>query len=180
MKVDILLGILCIVNLKGSPGYKLTKYITTELCSILKLPTTYNIQNSSNQIHSLKNTKIDENAKLCSLDIENMYSNIPTTEVKNIIKEILGKWNITSEHKKHELITILNTILEQNHLQFNNQFCKQYKGLAVGVLTSAVLAETFIQYLEHTKIIRILNKHQIVDCYRCVDDIFYITHTLQM
>jgi hypothetical protein len=40
--------------------------------------------------------------------------------------------------------------------------------------TSAVLAETFIQYLEHTKLIKILNKRQIIDYHRSVDDINYI------
>jgi hypothetical protein len=49
----------------------------------------------------------------------------------------------------------------------------------MGVSTSAVTAETFIQYLEHTKIIKILNKHQIIYYYRYVDDILiiYNTHT---
>jgi hypothetical protein len=176
MKVDILLEILCIVNWNDSPGYKLTKYITTELSSILKLPNTYNIRNSSNLIYNLRNRKINENAKLCSLNIENRCTNIPTTEVKSIIKEILDNGNITSEHKKHELRTLLNTI-EQNHLQFNNQFYKQDEDLAIGVPISAVLAETFIQYLEHTKIIRILNKHQIVDYYKYVDDILILYNT---
>jgi hypothetical protein len=38
-------------------------------------------QNSSNVIQNLKNTKIDENTEICSFDIGNMYTNIPTTEV---------------------------------------------------------------------------------------------------
>jgi hypothetical protein len=79
-----------------------------------------------------------------------MYTNISTREVESIIKEILDNGNITSEQKKHEIITLLNTILEQNYVQLNNQFYKQDQGLAVGVPTSAVLAETFIQNLEHT------------------------------
>jgi hypothetical protein len=70
------------VNWNDSLGYKLAKLITTELSNVLKLPNAYNIQNYSNINHNLRNTKIDENTKLCSFDIENMYTNIPITEVK--------------------------------------------------------------------------------------------------
>jgi hypothetical protein len=57
-------------------------------------------------------------------------------------------------------------ILEQNYLQFNNQFFKQDEGLTMGAPTSAILAETFIQHLEHTIIYKILSRNQIVDYHR--------------
>jgi hypothetical protein len=63
------------------------------------------------------------------------------------MKGILYSGNHTSEQKKHELVVLLNTILEQNYSQFNNQFYKKEEGLAMGAPTSAVLAEAFIQYL---------------------------------
>jgi hypothetical protein len=68
-----------------------------------------------------------------------------------MIKEILDSDKHTSEYRKHELTIILDTILEQKYLQFNNQFYKQDVGLAVVGPTSAFCAEIFIQYLEHTK-----------------------------
>jgi hypothetical protein len=40
--------------------------------------------------------------------------------------------------------------------------------------TSATLAETFIQHLEHTIIYKILQKHQIIDYYRYGDDMLII------
>jgi hypothetical protein len=71
-----------------------------------------------------------------------------------------------SKDEKEELLHILNMILEQNYFQFNNQFFKQCEGLAMGAPMSATLAETFIQYLDHTIIYQILNGHQIIDHYR--------------
>jgi hypothetical protein len=62
-------------------------------------------------------------------------------------------------------------ILEQNYLQFNNQFFKQNERLPMGEPKSAILTEIFIQHLEHAIIYKILNKHQIIDCHRYVDDI---------
>jgi hypothetical protein len=44
----------------------------------------------------------------------------------------------------------------------------------MGAPTSAVLTETFMQCLEHTIIMNILKKHQIIDYYRYVDDILLI------
>jgi hypothetical protein len=37
----------------------------------------------------------------------------------------------------------------------------QNEGLAMGAPTSAILAETYIQHLEHTSIFDILNKHRL-------------------
>jgi hypothetical protein len=65
-------------------------------------------------------------------------------------------------------------ILEQNYLQFKNQFFKQNEGLTIGAPTSAILAKTFIQHLEYTIIYKILNKHQIIDYHRYVADILII------
>lgn len=56
-------------------------------------------------------------------------------------------------------------------MQVNDQFYQQNEGLAMGPPKAAILAETFMQNLEHTKIIGILDKHQIIDYYRYVDEI---------
>jgi hypothetical protein len=93
---------------------------------------------------------------------------------KNIIKDILNNDNYKREEKKTELLTLINTIHEQKYLQFNHQFFKQNEGLAMVAPMSAILAETFIQYLEHTVISKILNKHQILDYYKYVENILII------
>jgi hypothetical protein len=41
----------------------------------------------------------------------------------------------------------------------------------MGAPTLAILAEIFVQFLEHTVIYKILEKRQIIDYYRYVDDI---------
>jgi hypothetical protein len=43
----------------------------------------------------------------------------------------------------------------------------------MGAPTSAIIAETFI-HLEHNELIKILNKHQIIDYHRYVDDILIL------
>jgi hypothetical protein len=46
--------------------------------------------------------------------------------------------------------------------------------LAMGAPTSAVLAETFIQYMEHKYVYQILNTQQIIAYYWYVDGILII------
>jgi nucleoside-specific outer membrane channel protein Tsx len=44
----------------------------------------------------------------------------------------------------------------------------------MGAPTSAILAEIFMQYHEHNHIVNILQKHDIIDYYRYVDDVLTV------
>jgi hypothetical protein len=56
-----------IVDWKDGPEYKLAKYTSKQLSNMLQLPNMHSIQNLSNFIHNLKNTKIDENTDIAPL-----------------------------------------------------------------------------------------------------------------
>jgi hypothetical protein len=71
-------------------------------------------------VQVLKLFKIDKDMQLCSFDIENMYTNIPIYEVRNIVKNIIHKNNI-SQGIKEEIINLLNTILEQKYIEHNGK-----------------------------------------------------------
>jgi hypothetical protein len=64
--------------------------------------------------------------------------------------------------------------MEQNYFQFDQKYYKQIEGLTMGAPTSAILAETFIQHMEHKYLYSILKTQQIIAYYRYVDDIFII------
>jgi hypothetical protein len=64
--------------------------------------------------------------------------------------------------------------LSQNYFQFNKQYCKQAEGLAVGAPSSALLAEIFLQNLEHNNIQNIVIKHKLLGYFRYVDDILIL------
>jgi hypothetical protein len=57
--------------------------------------------------------------------------------------------NNVNENVKNEIGYLINIIIEQNYFQFNNKYYKQKEGLAMGAPTSAVLSETYLQYIEH-------------------------------
>jgi hypothetical protein len=162
-----------IVYWKNIPGYKLTALLAGQLKNSIQLPNVYNIQNSENLINNLKEMKIQNNTKLCSFDIKNMYTNIPQNDLTNIINNTLINNNILDD-QKNEIMKLVKVILNQNNFQHNNQTYIQREGLAMDAPTSAIPAEIFIQNLEHNDILKILQKHQILDYYRYVDDILII------
>jgi hypothetical protein len=67
---------------------------------------------------------------------------------------------------KLRTIRILETIIEQNYFQFDQEHYKQTDGLAMGAQTSSILAETYIQHTEHTHIYPILIQQQIIAYFR--------------
>jgi hypothetical protein len=105
-----------------------------------------------------------------------MYTNIPVQEVKSIVKDVIEKYYNTSNYGKDEILDLLNVTLEQNYIQHNGQWYKQDNG-PMGAPTSAILTETFMQYIQHKIIVDILMKYQIIDYYRYVDDILIIYNT---
>jgi hypothetical protein len=161
------------VNWRNSPGYKLAVHVSKILKQKIRLPNTFNVQNSKMLMNDLKQLEVHLNIKACSFDIKNMYTSIPIDKLTNIIHRLLKHNNIPDEHI-HEIITLTKVILDQNYFQYNNELYSQKEGLAMGAPTSSILAETYIQYLEHTSIIQILQNHHIIDYYRYVDDILII------
>jgi uncharacterized coiled-coil protein SlyX len=122
----------------------------------------------------LKTIEINSDTRMCSFDIENMYTNIQRKEVTNIINNILEN-NIEIEtNTREEIIFIMSVIMKQNFFQFDQQYYEQTEGLAMGAPISAILAEVFIQYMEHKYIYPVLRTRKIVAYYRYVDDILIV------
>jgi hypothetical protein len=70
--------------------------------------------------------------RICSFDIENIYTNIPKREIINVINNVLENNTEILLSIRNEIIHILKTILEQNYFQFDQQYYKQTEGLDMG------------------------------------------------
>jgi hypothetical protein len=69
-----------IVNWKNAPAYQLATQTSKILTQDIQLPHTFNITNTTQLMEELKTTPINTNTRICSFDITNMYTNIPTTQ----------------------------------------------------------------------------------------------------
>jgi hypothetical protein len=112
-------------------------------------------------INDLQSIHINKDTRICSFDISNMYTSIPTNNIINIVRTILKHQN-TQQNTINEIINIINTILSHNYFQFDNAYYRQDEGLAMGAPSSAILAEIYLQYIESDYIYDILRKHKII------------------
>jgi hypothetical protein len=112
---------------------------------------------------------------LASLDITNLYSNIPVLETKSILKNTL-EYHQTDPRTQKELVMWYDVITRQNYFTHNHDILviSQHDGLAMGDPSSGLIAEFFLQHTENTHLARLAHKHRITDYVRYVDDILLI------
>ena len=115
----------------------------------------------------------NNNLKLASFDITNMYTNIPTDELPVIIQNHCTRNNINMTTQT-EIIHLCDIILNQNYFHFNGSYYLQNTGLAMGAPTSSIFSEIYLQYLENTILYDILIKHIIIGYFRYVDEILTV------
>jgi hypothetical protein len=64
--------------------------------------------------------------------------------------------------------------VSQGGFSHNKNIIIQQDGLAMGAPSSGLIAETFLQHLEHLHLAHLTHRHRIINCCRYVDDIFLI------
>ena len=159
-----------IVNNIQTPAYKTAKFFNKWLNDRLSLPNTYVTYNSTKLANDLIQLNITKTTKMATFDIKDLYVNIPITETINIMKTRLTKNNIDNETATQATI-LLDTILRQNYLQFNDKFFQPHKGVAMGSPISGLVAEIFLQHYEEKLLKSILDTKKIIFYNRYVDDV---------
>jgi len=119
------------------------------------LPYSFNVKKFVHFIEDLSIIPFSTNLQFVSLDITNMYSNVPTGDLICVIDLICDQQLIDGK-VKHELINLSKVILEQNYFQFENNFYSQESGLAMGSPSSSLFSEIYLQYIENTAVFDIL------------------------
>jgi len=138
-----------IVNWKGAPAYKLAKHLSKILQLHIPLPNAFNVRSPTHLLDDLYDIPYEQGTRLASLDIENMYPNIPTNELIPILENMSLNHQLDAE-TTNAITKITCTVLEQNYFTFQNINYSQSTGLAMGASSSAVLSEIYLQHLEHT------------------------------
>ena len=86
-----------VVNNINAPAFKLAKFLTKTLKEYITLKYQYNVVNSTILTQEFKQLKLNNNHRLITFDVKDLYVNIPTTETLNIAKTMLD----TQKKKKH-------------------------------------------------------------------------------
>ena len=162
-----------IVNYTQAPAYKIQKFLSKYLKEKLIIEHKYNIINSNKLATTLKTLKINKQMKFISLDIKDMYSNIPVQETIKIIQNQLNIIN-TDQEETEQLISLLRSSLDQNYFEFDNQYYLQSEGLPMGGPLSSIISEIYLQDYENKFIENLKGKYNIIYYGRYVDDILII------
>ena len=162
-----------VVDYSEAPAYYLAKELNNILDTLLPLPNAFNVTNSLQLMNEVSDIPFTTDLHLASLDMADMYSNIPTDDIEHIIRSMCVYQDINTKLMS-EILAITKTILSQNYYGYNKRTYIQPKGLAMGSPSSSVLSELYIQHMEHTKATHTLTKPSIVAYFRYVDDILLI------
>jgi hypothetical protein len=108
-----------------------------------------------------------------SIDIMNKYSNIPITETNQILDNMLSS-DITDPRIKFELLDLYEIIRKQNYFHNTDKIIIQTDRLAMGVPSSGILTEIFLQHIEDTHLPHLAQKHELVNYFPFVGDILLI------
>jgi hypothetical protein len=167
-----------VVNWRNAPAYKLSQLLTTKIRQFASLPYTFNVRNSTELIRELKQTPITSTSRFASLDITNMYSNIPVKETKQLLDNMLTS-NTTHHEIRSEILNCYQVITTQNYFAHGDKILTQTDGLAMGAPSSGIISEIFLQNFEHTHLPNLARKHKLINYFRYVDDILLIYDDLQ-
>jgi len=100
-----------VISWKNAPAYKVAKILTNKLLTYIPLPYTYNVKNTTHLINDLKEIPYNQDLRLASLDIANMYTNIPTDELITITDKACQN-NYIENNLKHDIVKLAKAIIE--------------------------------------------------------------------
>ena len=137
-------------------------------------PYVYNTENSQEIAEELLKLQINENVRLITLDIKDMYVNLPVTGIMQNVSYWLNKHNNHNKQLSEQVLKMINTIVKQNYFQYEDQIFQPEKGIAMGSPISSMIAEIYLQYLENVYIKRWLDSKEILFYMLYVDDILIL------
>ena len=103
-----------VIDNTQASSYKIAKHINKKLYSLLNLPNTYNTKNSQKIAVELKSIQINGNTKIITMDIKDLYVNLPIQGIIKSTRYWLNKSNNNEEIIK-QVLNILQTIMKQNY-----------------------------------------------------------------
>jgi hypothetical protein len=102
-----------VVNWRGAPVYKLARLLSQKNRQLAPLPNRSNLESTTDLIKTLKDTPVLPQFTVASLDITNPFTNIPVTEMHEVLANALEN-NLLDSQTREELIRWYDTITQQN------------------------------------------------------------------
>jgi hypothetical protein len=78
-----------IINNTDAPTHKLARYIYQELKTMVNLKYEYNVSNTIQFTNNMNKIKLNPNHKILTLDIKDLYVNIPIKDILRLTNNLL-------------------------------------------------------------------------------------------
>ena len=121
-----------VINNTPAPAYRTAKYINKKLQQLIHLPNEYNTSNSQEIATELTTLQINDKMKVITLDITDMYVNLPIDGIIQTTKFWLNRNGNNNEQVKQQTLNIITTLIEENYFQYNDKLYQPTKGIAKG------------------------------------------------
>ena len=158
-----------IVNCKNHPTMFIAGFIHKLIEPYVKNSNSF-LKDSQYLINILENVKIKEELDIHTLDIENLYMNMVLDDVLFKITDFMKDKIVSDCITIKGFNSLLNLILQNNYISFNNKYYKQIKGIAMGSISSPTIANLYLSILED----KFLIIHRPFLYKRYLDDIFIV------
>lgn len=136
-----------IMSANNHPTENLSEYVDTHLNKHVHKIKSY-IKDTNHLIEILKPLHLPPNAKLVSLDVSSLYTNIPHNEGVEAVKSFMKTHK--TEEESEMLGHLTEAVLTNNIFEFNNQFYLQISGTAMGSRMAPAYANIFMDNFEKT------------------------------
>jgi hypothetical protein len=130
-----------VINNIQAPTYKTAKFMNRKLQQLISLPYEYNVENSKQVAEEITKLQINENMRIITLDIKDMYVNLPTAGITQSAEFWLNKHKSNNKKLNQQIINMLSTITKQNYFQYEGTYYQPKKGIAMGSPISGLIAE---------------------------------------
>ena len=135
-----------IINNRTAPSYSLAKYLAKIINQYIIMNNHCNALNFSTLANDLTKLKINENHRMLTFDIKDLYVHIPTDEIINIIKtKLLQNSNLQTIHI---ILSLLNVIISQNYFTFQQKNYQPEQVVSMGSPISSLIAGICLQHYE--------------------------------
>lgn len=164
-----------VVDYTTAPAYRVAKKLESIIKAGIKLEKSFSLKNTYDFIDQTKNLDVPVSVRMSSLDIVNLYTNVPVEETIQIVERLLLRSKIYGVDKICDVVSLLRVVLEQNYFSFNGSIYHQKEGLAMGSPLSGLLADIYMNHFEVEHIMsNNIYKNQIIYYGRYVDDTFLL------